>query len=748
MKKNNILKIIIIVVVLLIPIIYSFFYLKSYWDPYKDLSGINLAIVNLDEGKGKENEGKELLSELEKDDTFSISAVTLDEANIGIQNGSYYATIIIPSNFTECLNSASSTNKQISTITYSPNQASNYLASQIINSAVKEIEINLRAKIDSKIAENLADNLKQVPDELNKISDGSNQILTGSKSLGSGISKLNSGTTKLKENYTAFNNGIMSASNGSNLLKNGLSKANSGIYSLKSGSTSLSNAISQINNGANELSQKSIVGIEQLQKGIKQINKGTTTLNSNIISYTDGVTNIANGTINYIQGTDTLTKKVNTYIDSVDKTNQNINALLKAVSKLDNSSDPTSKALAKQAQAIINSNVIDSITNGGENIKKGQDKLTSSNKTLTTGAKKIIDSGNKLKQGSKTLSSGSNTLEKNTDSLTGITTGIKTLESSLNKLQVGSTSLQSGINVLDSGFNDLQSGSSNLSDGLYVLTNSSSQIKSALNTLNNGTMSAVTGSNHLISGIEKFNSEINNGITDTNKDLKKLNNIEDYAQEPVKFETKAYGKVDSYGIAFTPLFLCIGLWVGALMCYVVLYYDQNHRFGMLDSTYKNKFLQNLLYICLGAFQGIVIGFLLKFGLHLEIQNTHLYYGCCILISISFMCIIQFLIRNFGDVGKLIALIILVLQLAASGGTFPVETIDKGFQAFTPFLPMTYSIKLLKEVLVPTATNFRPQYILILIGITLGTLLITYIVDIIRYKKNISQNKPLKNNKHT
>ena len=60
----------------------------------------------------------------------------------------------------------------------------------------------------------------------------------------------------------------------------------------------------------------------------------------------------------------------------------------------------------------------------------------------------------------------------------------------------------------------------------------------------------------------------------------------------VEMKTEAYGDVDSYGIAFTPLFLCIGLWVGALMCYVVIYYDQKHRFAILDHDYKNKFLQN------------------------------------------------------------------------------------------------------------------------------------------------------------
>ena len=71
-KKNNILKVCIFIVVLLIPIIYSFFYLKSYWDPYGNLTDIKIAIVNLDKGNTEENQGKEFVDELKDDGTFNI----------------------------------------------------------------------------------------------------------------------------------------------------------------------------------------------------------------------------------------------------------------------------------------------------------------------------------------------------------------------------------------------------------------------------------------------------------------------------------------------------------------------------------------------------------------------------------------------------------------------------------------------------------------------------------------------------
>ena len=173
------------------------------------------------------------------------------------------------------------------------------------------------------------------------------------------------------------------------------------------------------------------------------------------------------------------------------------------------------------------------------------------------------------------------------------------------------------------------------------------------------------------------------------------------------------------------------------MLYVVLYYDQKNRFNIFGSESKNKIVQNIAYIAVGAVEGVITAVLLKVGLGFEVQDMGLYILASILIGITFISIIQFLIRNFGDVGKFIALIILVLQLAASGGTFPVETIDKGFQGLTNFLPMTYTIKLLREVLVPTATNFKGTYIGILVVISIVTVAITCGVDIIRNKKQKS-----------
>ena len=692
MKKEKVLKILIFAIVLLIPIIYSFFYLKSYWNPYGTLSDMKIAVVNLDKGKDDKNQGSEFVQNLKDSATFNICEVSKDDANNGMEKGEYYATIEIPENFTSCLESGATIDKQVAQITYRPNQATNYLATQIINSAVKTIELNLQSKVDREIIANLSDKLNDVPDSLQTISDGAGSILDGSQSLNDGIKQLNDGTNQLSSSYKEFDNGVEAAYTGSQSLENGLAQVSSGVDTLKNGGQTLDNVISQINDGVNELSSQSNSGIASLSSGVNDLNTGATNLNA----------------------------KLPEYVEKVEYLNSNVKPLLQALSAYSgNTTDPKLQYLAVSASQIL-----------AQDPEKGNldgfQQLTIGGQALTTGA-------NDLYAGTQKLVAGTQDLGK-------LTTGVQNLKSALTQVKQGTISLNQGIVTLSNGTVQLTAGSSTLTNGLATLNSSSKAIDNALTTLNNGTASAYDGSNKLVEGVQTFKTSIDEGLVNTKDQLKSLNGIEDFGAKPVEFKTEAYGEVNSYGIAFTPLFLCIGLWVGALMSYVVLYYDQKHRFNIFDHDYKNKILQNIAYIGIGALQGLIVAILLKLGLGFEIQNYVLYYTASILVGITFVSIIQFLIRNFGDVGKFLALVILVLQLAASGGTFPIETIDKGFQGLTSYLPMTYSIKLFREILVPTATNFKGQYLGILVGITAVTLAITCIVDIIKSKKSAEEVK--------
>jgi putative membrane protein len=708
---------------------YSFFYLKSYWDPYGNLTDMKIAIVNLDEGEDGENQGKEFIKELVESGTFNINDVSEEKATKGLEEGKYYAVITIPSNFTSSLNSAGKEEKQMATITYTPNKASNYLAIQIINSAIKTIEINLQSKVSSKVVGSLTDTLEEIPESLEEISDGTGELLDGTESLSSGLKELNDGVSELSSKYTEFDNGVNTAYNGSTQLESGINQVNSGTSTLDS-------ALTQVQAGVSQLSTKGTEGISSLTDGADALNSGAAQLaagTSALVAGTASDSQLGAGAQAVAGGLAQLNTGVTALSTAAGDLDRGLSSYVTSVNTILNSLPEGTIDATQKATLLATGSVL---TSGSAEIKSGLESANSSVSTLSAGATAVSSGIETLNDNAQTLNAGAVALSQGATQLASseTKTSLSTLLSGISSLQSGINQVKDGTSTLKSGTEQLVSGSNSLTSGLLTLRDSSKTVKEALDTVNNGTNSAYDGSLQLIDGIKTLKSGVDDGIADTKDSLKVLDGLSDFVENPVEFKEESYGEVDSYGIAFTPLFLCIGLWVGALMCYVVLYYDKKKRFGILDSESKNKYLQNLLYLVIGAIDGIITSIILKLGLGLEIENLALYVFASAMIGVAFMSIIQFLIRNFGDIGKFLGLIILVLQLAASGGTFPVETIDKGFRGISPFLPMTYTIKLLKEILIPSATNYKLEYFIILIAIIIVCTGITYIVDIVKKNK--------------
>lgn len=708
MNSKRIMKIVIFAVVMMIPIIYSFFYLKSYWDPYGNLQDMKVAIVNLDKGYDGENQGEKIVSGLKEKNVVDICEVSENEAKDGLENNKYYAAIIIPEDFTKDLNSAGEVDKKVVKITYAPNQKMNYLGSQIINRVVTATEEQIKSEVAGKTVERLSKNLKEVPENFQKISDGSNEILNGTQNLSNGLNDLNNGVNTLKNSYSEFDNGLESAANGSKKLNGGIGQIDSGAQALAQGGNTLNSAINQINDGADILLQSGNNGIEKLQAGISKIDAGSESLKNGVNNYVDTSEYLGNSTIAYIDGVNVL--------------NENTKALLTVMAQYGEvSQDSNVKAMSQNAKKILASGAYDKIEQNGYAIKNGEQQF--------------MKYGPELKKGAQDLEDGAEALNQNASGLNKITNGMADLKNGLSQVQTGTSSLYSGINKLEEGTRSVKSGSESLTNGLESLNLNSDKIKTALVTLSDGTNKAYKGSLELQNGVQTLKNGVDEGIETANNELTKLDGLSEHVSNPIEIEEKDYGEVSTYGIAFTPLFLSIGLWVGALMCYVVLYYDQKHRFGIFDSEYKNKLLQDFAYLFVGVIQGLVTAFLLKLTLGYNVDNVAVYYCVSMLMGICFTAIIQFLIRTFGDVGKFLALIILVLQLAASGGTFPVDTIAKGFRWLNPLLPMTYTINILKDCLISTNVNFVGHNCLIIAMYIMIFVIMTVIVEVIRKKSS-------------
>lgn len=650
-KTNSWFKYVVIIAVLLVPFMYSFFYLKAYWNPYGkgNIDNLPVAVVNKDSG----DKGKELIDNIKESKKLKLSVVSNDEATDGLNDGKYYAIISIPKDFTSSMNSASSTNKRHATITYSPNQKSNYLSSQIINTVVLTVEKNLDNTVNSKIVENLSDKLKAVPTQLNTISTGFGKLSEGTSQIENGASELKSGSEQLK-------NGINEAYNGSKTITDGV---NASIENLKNDKSeaidtqTLNNIKNQVTSSVNATftdTYKNAIGVQAVETVKAQYENNINLLKQGILANISafGITDV-DAYCNSSSVNPGLANYCSSYLGLVSLNNQ-----------LNDSSSVIYQSIYNTAITSAQKSAVQTASNVSETVAK--QVATSAKETATN----------------KSIAS-------------------------LTPLQEGLNSLTSGLAKLNTGSNDLYNGTVKLNEGTTTLNNS----------------------------VKASKVELDDKINSTKSEMKKVDGLSKYSKMPIKAETKEVNKVSSYGTAFSPLFISIALWVGSLMLFMVLYFDKEKRFGLLGIDSKKRVKRTLAYHGLASASGLILGILLQLLLDFSITNVLLYYVSIILIANCFLAIVEFLIETFGDIGKFIALIILVLQLAAAGGTFPIETVTKGFRWLHPLLPMTYTINLLKESLVSVENNLLTQnmlYVFIIFIIFFG---LNIILNFMKQKKD-------------
>lgn len=632
MKDKKIFNYIIIAAVLFIPFIYSFFYLNAYWDPYGkgNIDNIPVAIVNSDKGE----KGQDIVDKIKDSEKLKISVVDYKSAEDGLYDKTYYAIINIPSDFTESLESVDSKERRHATITYSPNQKSNYLASQIINNVITNVEMNLDNTVNSEIIDKLSDSLNEGVDSLGTVSEGFGVLSKGTDKLKNGSSELNKGSNALKLNYNEFDAGVGSIRDGINNINENLSK------------------------------------FDNLDKGVQEILAGSKALQNGSNQFTQGLESYING------------------VDSV---------------------VDYSKTLA----ILIDKNVCTKISSG---------VYTEEDMMMCTIAHGLLET--------KITMNNSNTL----DYLKFNGNLIKESNFSINK---GINNLNNGLgalNVLPESVASLKVGINTLHDGADKLKNSSSQIKIGINSIDDGISSLNSGITTLDSSVKNAKNKLSQNIDKTKKDINELDGLGEFTDNTVKVETKEVNEVASYGTAFAPFFISIALWVGCLMLYIIFYYDKDERFAKLSINNKDYTKRTLLYHLLATSAGIVLGIMLQLFLNFNITNIFLYYLSIILVANTFVAIMELLIVNLGDIGKFVALILLVLQLAAAGGTFPIETVTSGYRWLHNILPMTYTINLLKECLVTIESNLLVSSISVLLVIFIVLFIINIVNSILKDKK--------------
>ena len=740
--------IIVIIALALVPAIYNYIFLGSMWDPYGKLNDLPVAVVNLDktsELNGKKFKlGDDVIAEMKKSKDLDYHFVSEDKASKGIKKGDYYMVITFPENFSE--NATTLMNKKPKTVQldYQTTRGHNYISSKMSESAMNqlksEVSKNITETYTKEIFAKLGDmksGMKEASDGSNKLADGTSSALDGSKELSSNLNTLSSssltftdGANNLNSGLNKYVSGVNQAANGGQQLSSGADQFVSGTQQLAAGTQTLADKSKELSAGLTELTQKTALSAEQ-QAQISQLQNGLTDLNNAI----------QNGA------------KDTGSADSVK------NDLASVKKSLEDTQTILSDIVPNQIKAMAQTKAYNSLKTDQQNelnaaiLNSAQSTLSPIQTSMTSVADSLTDVGNQLmgiQNQTKELAQNSNVSLPGANAIISqLSTGLSDVNSALaNQVTPGFAQYADGVNQANAGAQqlaskskDLQSGTMQLVSGLSqlqangsTLTSGSNQLAGGAQQISSGSQQLANGGSSLTSGLGTLNTGANNlstALTKADDTLSATNNSNENAKKvaaPLKLKHTDHDNVPENGAGMTPYMINVALFIGALATNVVI--------GIGFSGEKWKSGREFMLAKIGTnglvalLQGIIVwGAVALLGL----RPNHLWEMLLsvLLISFAYMAINTFFLTALGKIGEFLMIVVLVLQLATSAGTYPLQLAPKIYQVISPWLPMTYGLKMLRETIGLNGA-ILPEAILFVVIIALFTFMLSFFKKFSRF----------------
>ena len=367
------------------------------------------------------------------------------------------------------------------------------------------------------------------------------------------------------------------------------------------------------------------------------------------------------------------------------------------------------------------------VSSGVGQVEDGASQVQSGASQVQSGASSVKSGASQVQQGSSAVQQGASQVQQGSEELDSAVDPSLIPDGPVKEYVESSSELAKGSGQVAEGSSQVAQGASDLADGSVQLAEGSSEVAGGASTLADGSVQLAEGSLSLAAGAELlgnaaagalFTAASSLGasadqlaaITGINETI-----LGDYFFSPIKLDRHEVFSVPDYGSNVAPFYLVLSMWVGALITCVMI--EPKSSVGTKYSPFEMYSGKLLLYIIMSILQACVT----LTGAHLlgvYVDNYPLFIFSAILVSVVFMILIYSLISALQTVGKGIAVILLVLQISATGGIYPIQIMHQFFQTLYPYMPMTYAIKLIREAQLGVVwSNYWPALaILLAIGI--------------------------------
>lgn len=659
--RKNVIALVVIVGISVVPCLYAWFNIAASWDPYSNTGNLKVAVASVDEGYEGSlipleiNIGDQVLSALRENTQMEWVFTTKDKAAAGVKSGKYYAAIVIPKDFSNKMMSVFSENVEKPEITYYSNAKENAIAPKVTDKGASAVQ----RQVNQVFIETISDTTLTVLQAVSNMTEAS-----GAETI---VSNLNTNLNRIS--------GDLSASAG--LLQS--------FSDMTVSAQNLLNSTTEFMQSAQTQSQESKQTFQKSKDSFSDIDSVLDAATDNVetaLNATQSVYDEMNQTITKAfetqsQDTETVASTLDTLAAKVQKIMDSYQSVRDAVASISDSHSELASAVDAVVSRMDTSikaqqELHDKLQNTAQSLRDTTTDIATAKKELqdlfATNGTQIADATNEYQSSMET------SLNKLTDALDSSKTKISSLLSQLEKSTDGIYSLT------DAADSDLTQIQSVLADSGKLLNDAADKISDTTAKLDEMEQSG------------DF-SELESIISGDRS------SISSFLAAPVSLKTHKVYEIANYGSSMAPFYSVLSIWIGGIVLVAMLKVNVSEKCteGLENvKLYQVYFGRFITFLIVGLFQStlIALGDLLYLGIQCE--HPFLFLLACWFSSIVFVNIIYTLTVSLGDIGKAVSVILLVVQVAGTGGTFPIEVAPKFFQAVYPLLPFTHSMAALRE----------------------------------------------------
>ncbi|HEQ0577244.1 TPA: YhgE/Pip domain-containing protein [Streptococcus pyogenes] len=703
--------------VALVPALYNLSFLGSMWDPYGRVNDLPIAVVNHDKPAKRADKsltiGNDMVDKMSKSKDLEYHFVSAKQAQEGLKEGDYYMVITLPEHLSQRVATLLNPEPQKLTIRYQTSKGHGMVAAKMGETAM--------AKLKESVSQNITKTYTSaVFSSMTDLQSGLKEASAGSQALASGAKTAQAGSQTLSTNLAALTGASQQFQQGTGRLTSGLTTYTDGVNQVKNGLGTLSTDIPNYLNGVSRLSQ----GASQLNQGLSQLTQATTLSDEKA----KGIQSLIVGLPVLNQGIQQLNTELSTLQPpnlNADELGNSLGAIAQAAKQViaEETAAQNEELSALQATSVYQSLTAEqqgeltaalTQTDKGEAEAPAQTILRSV-QTLSTSLQSLSQEGQskqleQLKEAVAQIANQSNqALPGASSALTELSTGLAKVNGSLNQQVLpGSNQLTTGLAQLNRYNTAIGSGVTKLSEGATALSTKSGELLKGSQQLSEGAGKLADGSFQLSQG----GNQLTSGLTDLSTGLLTLNgslakasqqlslvSVQDKnaraVSKPVLLDEKDKDGVKTNGIGMAPYMIAVSLMVVALSTNVIFANSLSGR-PVKDKWdwAKQKFVINGFISTMGSIVLYLAIQLLGFEARYGMETL----GFIMLSGWTFMALVTALVGWDDRYGSFASLVMLLLQVGSSGGSYPIELSGAFFQKLHPFLPMTYVVSGLRQTI--------------------------------------------------